>query len=338
MILVTGGAGYIGSHICIELLAAGYEVVIFDNFSNSTLEVIPRLEKISGKKVNVIVGNLCSPAEINQIFDQFAISAVIHCAGLKSIDDSIHNPMDYYHNNAIGTYYLLKAMEAHHVFRLIFSSSATVYGIPQQLPISEEHPLSATNPYGRTKIIIEEMLRDLLCASPLWKIGILRYFNPVGAHESGLIGENPLSPPGNLMPLVSQVALGKLKALKIYGNDYSTPDGTGLRDYIHIMDVASAHLKAIEALDSIGYFVVNLGTGQGYSVLELINQYALVAQKKISFEIADRRTGDVAACYANPGLAKRLLGWEARRNLHQMCEDAWRWQSRNPTGYNSPSA
>ncbi len=338
-IFVTGGAGYIGSHTCVELLGAGYEVVVFDNFCNSQTAAIDRVQSIAGKKLTLVHGDLRDQAALTSALTQHACDAVIHFAGLKAVGESVQKPLDYYENNVYGTLCLLRAMQAAQVNTLVFSSSATVYGAPQYLPLNEDHPLSATNPYGRTKLVIEDMLREHFAASPDWRIGILRYFNPVGAHASGLIGEDPMGVPNNLMPFVAQVAVGRRKQLQIWGNDYDTPDGTGVRDYIHVVDVALGHVKALQQLQSPQCFAVNLGTGQGYSVLDMVKAFEKASGKSVPYTIAPRRSGDVAACYAGTTKAATLLAWRAVRDLGTMCADHWRWQSRNPNGFKSePSA
>ena len=333
-ILVTGGAGYIGSHTCVELLNAGHEVTVFDNFCNSRPEAIERVESITGKRIRVIHGDIRSRPALLMALRQSQASAVIHFAGLKAVGESVEKPMEYYDNNVVGTVRLLEAMTECRVKTLVFSSSATVYGEPQQLPLAEDHPLSATNPYGHTKLVIEEMLRALHKSDPKWRLCILRYFNPVGAHDSGLIGEDPQGTPSNLLPYVAQVAGGRREYLNIWGNDYDTPDGTGVRDYIHVVDLAQGHLKALERLGAHAECLcVNLGTGVGYSVLDMVWAFEKASGKDVPFKIAARRAGDVAACYADPGQALVLLGWRAERDLDTMCRDAWRWQSANPNGY-----
>ncbi len=335
MILVTGGAGYIGSHTCVELLNAGQEVVVFDNFSNSSQEAIKRVEQISGKTVSLIEGDIRDKKALEMALRKYECDAVIHFAGLKAVGESVEKPLDYYDNNVIGSYCLLRAMQAVGLKKLVFSSSATVYGVPQQLPVKEDHPLSATNPYGRSKLVIEEMLRDLFCADKDWRIAILRYFNPVGAHASGLIGEDPLGVPNNLMPFVAQVAVGKHDCLRVWGNDYSTHDGTGVRDYIHVVDLAVGHIKALERLSESepACFSVNLGTGTGYSVLDIVKSFEIASSKKIPYEFAQRRNGDVASCFADVSLAANLLGWRAQRDINEMCSNHWKWQKANPDGY-----
>lgn len=333
MIFVTGGAGYIGSHTCLELLQSGQEVLVFDNFSNSNPESLKRVEAITGKKIHCVEGDIRDQAAVAKALRQSGCDAVIHFAGLKAVGESVEKPLEYYDNNVIGTHRLLGAMAECGVKTLVFSSSATVYGEPQRLPLTEDHPLSATNPYGRTKLVIEDMLRDLCRSDPSWRIGILRYFNPVGAHESGLIGEDPQGIPNNLMPFVAQVAVGRREQLKVWGNDYPTPDGTGVRDYIHVVDLALGHLKALARLSEAQCFEVNLGTGTGYSVLDVIRAFEKASGRPVPYELAPRRSGDVASCYADPAFAAELLSWRAERNLDAMCVDSWRWQSNNPNGY-----
>lgn len=333
-ILVTGGAGYIGSHTCVELLQAGNDVVVVDNFDNSHPEALNRIATITGKAPAFESGDIRDQAFLEDVLRRHGCTAVIHFAGLKAVGESNENPILYYDYNIIGTLRLLQAMQGVGVRKLVFSSSATVYGEPQKLPLDEDHPLSATNPYGRTKQMIEEMLRDLHNSDPSWHIAILRYFNPVGAHESGLIGEDPKGIPNNLMPIIAQVAGGRREKLKIWGNDYHTPDGTGIRDYIHVVDLARGHLKALEKLDDLPQcFAVNLGTGQGYSVMDVIKAFEHVSNRTISHEIAPRRPGDVAICYSDPSHAKEFLGWSATKGLREMCQDMWNWQAKNPNGY-----
>jgi UDP-glucose 4-epimerase len=333
MILVTGGAGYIGSHTCVELLNAGQEVLVFDNFSNSHPESLKRVEAITGRKIQLVEGDIRDQAALEEALRRFGCTSVIHFAGLKAVGESVEKPLEYYDNNVIGTHRLLQAMGNCGVKRLVFSSSATVYGEPQRLPLTEDHPLSATNPYGRTKLIIEDMLRDLHRSDPSWQIGILRYFNPVGAHASGLIGEDPQGIPNNLMPFVAQVAVGRREQLKVWGCDYPTPDGTGVRDYIHVVDLAIGHLKALARLREPQCFEVNLGTGTGYSVLDVVKAFEQACGRPVPYELAPRRPGDVAACYADPAFAAELLGWRAERGIEAMCVDAWRWQNGNPNGF-----
>ncbi|MFZ4286892.1 UDP-glucose 4-epimerase GalE [Variovorax sp. HJSM1_2] len=336
MIMVTGGAGYIGTHICVELLAAGHDVVVFDNFCNSQPEAVQRVEQISGRKLTLVTGDIRDPVALEAALRQHAVKAVIHCAGLKAVGESVEQPLAYYDNNVVGTLRLLEAMRAAGVNTLVFSSSATVYGEPQYLPLTEAHPLSATNPYGRSKLMIEDILRDLHRSDASWRIGILRYFNPVGAHISGKIGENPRGVPNNLLPFVAQVAVGLRSSLNVWGDDYETPDGTGVRDYIHVVDLADGHLKALAYLQKQGgLLTVNLGTGNGYSVLDMVKAFAEASGKPVPYQVMPRRAGDVAACYAEPSEALRLLGWRAERGLDAMCADAWRWQSGNPNGFAS---
>ncbi|NPA29436.1 MAG: UDP-glucose 4-epimerase GalE [Epsilonproteobacteria bacterium] len=332
-IFVTGGAGYIGSHTCVELLEAGYEVVVYDNLSNASVESLRRVERITGKPVAFVEGDIRDKTALLSAME--GCSAVIHFAGLKAVGESVQKPLAYYDNNVCGTVTLLEAMRQKGIKTLVFSSSATVYGDPQYLPLDEKHPLSATNPYGRTKLMIEEILRDLFVAEPTWRMAILRYFNPVGAHESGLIGEDPRDIPNNLMPYVSQVAVGRLEYLRVFGGDYPTKDGTGVRDYIHVVDLAKGHVAALKALQKPMCEAINLGTGNGYSVLEVVKAFEEASGRPVPYRIVDRRPGDVAACYADPAKAKELLGWEARYDMRRMCEDAWRWQSNNPQGYDS---
>ena len=332
-ILVTGGAGYIGSHTCVELLLENHKVVVFDNFSNSHPEAVRRVERITGRKIFVVEGDIRDQAAIEAAMRQYHCEAVIHFAGLKAVGESVEKPLLYYDNNVVGTHRLLAAMQNCGVGTLVFSSSATVYGEPQQLPLKEDHPLSATNPYGRSKLIIEDILRDVYRADPNWRILILRYFNPVGAHESGLIGENSQGVPNNLMPYVAQVAVGRREYLNVWGNDYPTHDGTGVRDYLHVVDLALGHLKALERLSFPQCGAVNLGTGIGYSVLDVVKSFEKASEHRIPYQLSPRRAGDVAACYADPQLAAQQLGWKAERDLSVMCEDHWRWQKQNPQGY-----
>ncbi len=337
MILVTGGAGYIGSHTCVELLQAGIDVTVFDNFSNSHPEALTRVREITGKPLRLIKGDCRDRDAVTAALRETNATAVIHFAGFKAVGESVEQPLMYYDNNFSGTVQLLEAMNACGVKTLVFSSSCTVYGDPQKLPLTEDHPLSATNPYGRSKLMVEDMLRDLPRSDPSWQIAILRYFNPVGAHVSGLIGEDPQGVPNNLLPYIAQVAVGRLKQLNVWGGDYPTPDGTGIRDYIHVVDLAVGHLKALEALEAAGprqdCLTVNLGTGKGYSVLEMVQAFEQASGKPVPYKIAPRRPGDVAACYADPERAHTLLGWKAERGLSEMCHDAWRWQDKNPKGY-----
>jgi UDP-glucose 4-epimerase len=334
MILVTGGAGYIGSHTCVELLNAGHEVVAFDNFANSSRVALERVQQICKKPLTVVEGDVRDQAAVEKALTEFGCTRVIHFAGLKAVQESVSSPLDYYENNFVGTYRLLRAMQGRGVKRIVFSSSATVYGTPQFLPCTEEHPLNPVNPYGRTKLFVEEMLRDQFISDPGWGIAILRYFNPIGAHESGLIGEDPKGVPNNLLPFVAQVAVGRREHLNIFGDDYDTPDGTGVRDYIHVVDLAQGHVAAIAALDRPSCFTVNLGTGRGSSVLEVVKAFEQASGKSIPCNIQARRAGDVATCYAATNYAAKYLGgWQASRNLETMCRDHWRWQSQNPNGY-----
>lgn len=334
MIFVTGGAGYIGSHTCVELLNAGYDVTVFENFRNSHPEALARVARITGRQVSLIEGDIRDRAALTTALRSSGARAVIHFAGLKAVGESVSQPLAYYDNNVSGSLHLLEAMRSCDVKTLVFSSSATVYGDPQRLPITEDHPLSATNPYGRTKLMIEEILRDVSRSDPAWRIGVLRYFNPVGAHDSGLIGEDPRGVPDNLLPFVAQVAIGRRPLLNVWGNDYPTPDGTGVRDYIHVVDLALGHLAALRKLETVsGCLTVNLGTGTGYSVLEMVRAFEQASGKPVPYTIAPRRPGDIAACYAGTALAADLLGWRTERNLEMMCADAWRWQRSNPAGY-----
>lgn len=333
-ILITGGAGYIGSHTCVELLNAGYDIVVIDNFSNSKPEALRRVRQLTGKDFSIYPIDLLELDLLERVFYDHSIEAVIHFAGLKSVGESVEQPLLYYHNNLCGTIALCRVMAKHDVHRFIFSSSATVYGLPERLPIPEDHPLSATNPYGRTKLMIEHILSDLSAANPSWSVAILRYFNPIGAHKSGLIGEDPEGIPANLMPYITRVAAGTLDRLSIFGNDYNTPDGTGVRDYIHVVDLAIGHVKALnKVFSSSGVSAYNLGTGRGYSVLDIVNTVERVTGKPIPTSISPRRPGDVGSCFADPSKAKQELGWVAERDLEEMCEDAWRWQAENMYGY-----
>lgn len=332
-ILVTGGAGYIGAHVCVELLQAGHEVIIFDNFCNSHPETLTRITQITQRGLFLVRGDIRDQSAIETALRQYQCHAVIHFAGLKAVGESVKNPLLYYDNNVVGTHRLLAAMQNCGVSMLVFSSSATVYGEPQRLPLTEDHPPSPASPYGRSKLVIEEMLRDVHRACPEWRIAILRYFNPVGAHESALIGEAPQGTPNNLMPYVAQVAVGQREFLNIWGNDYATPDGTGVRDYIHVVDLAKGHLKALQALDRPQCITVNLGTGVGYSVLDVVKAFETVSGQPVPFRICARRSGDVAAYWADPQLAAQVLGWKAERDLAAMCQDHWRWQKHNPQGY-----
>ncbi|WP_444929506.1 UDP-glucose 4-epimerase GalE [Microbulbifer sp. SSSA002] len=339
-ILVTGGAGYIGSHTCIELLAAGFETVVVDNLSNSSEEALRRVELISGKSIPFYQLDIGDKEALHKVFSKHEIDAVIHFAGLKAVGESVAQPLRYYQNNVAGTLTLCEVMEEFGVRRLIFSSSATVYGDPESVPIKEDFPTGATNPYGSSKLIVENMLRDL-CAAPnsQWKVSLLRYFNPIGAHESGTIGEDPSGIPNNLLPYVSQVAVGRLKQLQVFGGDYDTVDGTGVRDYIHVVDLARGHLAALNLIrkenTEEGCYTHNLGTGQGSSVLEVVRAFERASEREIPYHIAPRRPGDIAECYADPELAEKELGWKAEYDLVRMVEDIWRWQYKNPKGYSA---
>jgi UDP-glucose 4-epimerase len=333
-ILVTGGAGYIGSHTCLVLLEAGYDVVVVDNLVNSKEESLTRVQEIAGRSLEFYPVDLLDVPALDKVFEGAPVDTVIHFAGLKAVGESVAIPLRYYHNNVTGTLHLCEAMHRHGVRKIVFSSSATVYGEPHAVPITEDFPLSPANPYGRSKLMIEEILKDMPASEEQWDIVLLRYFNPVGAHPSGLIGEDPNNIPNNLFPYIAQVSVGKRERLSVFGNDYPTADGTGVRDYIHVVDLAEGHLKALEKLASNpGTLVYNLGTGRGYSVLEVIDQFKKVSGCEIPYEIVGRRPGDIASCYADPAKAKREMGWSATRGIEEMCADTWRWQSRNPDGY-----
>lgn len=333
-VLVTGGAGYIGSHTVVELLQAGWDVVVLDNLCNASAESLRRVERITGREVPLARADIRDEAALAALLRSRRFDAAIHFAGLKSVGESVARPLEYYDNNVSGTVTLLRTMAAAGMRRIVFSSSATVYGDPERVPIAEDARTGPTNPYGRTKLMIEQMLDDLALADAGWSIGILRYFNPVGAHESGLIGEDPRGVPNNLMPFVSQVAVGRLPQLSVFGGDWPTPDGTGVRDYIHVVDLARGHLAALDRVFAApGAFTVNLGTGTGYSVLELVRAFEQASGRKVPYRIVDRRPGDIAACYADPSAAASLLGWRATLGLERMCADAWRWQQGNPNGY-----
>ena len=333
-ILVTGGAGYIGSHTCVELLEDGYEVVVVDNLCNSSYEALKRVENITGKSVTFYQFDVQDKERLREVFAKEQIDAVIHFAGLKAVGESVQKPLEYYSTNLISTLVLCEVMEEFGVKNIVFSSSATVYGNPETVPIREDFPLSVTNPYGRTKLMQEDMLRDVSVAKPDWNIILLRYFNPIGAHRSGLIGEDPQGIPNNLVPYITQVAVGKLEKLQVFGDDYDTKDGSGVRDFIHVSDLAVGHVKAIKKLsDMQGVRTYNLGTGNGYSVLEMITMFSEVCNKEIPYVVVARRPGDIATCYADPTLAREELGFEATRGLREMCEDAYRWQQNNPNGY-----
>jgi UDP-glucose 4-epimerase len=333
-VLVTGGAGYIGSHTCVELLQAGIHVVALDNLSNSREESLRRVGEITGQGVGFFEVDLRDRETLGEIFSQGHFDAVIHFAGLKAVGESVAHPLEYYDNNVQGTLTLCQAMADAGVRNLVFSSSATVYGDPASVPIREDFPVGATNPYGRSKLFIEEILRDLHVSDPRWSIALLRYFNPVGAHESGRIGEDPNGIPNNLMPYIAQVAVGRLQRLRVFGDDYPTPDGTGVRDYIHVVDLARGHLAALHKLQAApGVVTYNLGTGRGYSVLKVIAAFERASGRPIPYDIVERRPGDIACCYADPSLARKELGWSAEYDLERMVVDAWRWQSQNPDGY-----
>ncbi len=333
-ILVTGGAGYIGSHTCLELLRAGYQVTVVDNLANSKEESLRRVQELAQQRLEFYQVDLLDRDALNGVFDRSPIDAVIHFAGFKAPGESIAHPLRYYQNNVTGTLSLCQAMEAHHVKNLVFSSSCTVYGNPPRVPIQEDFPLCPANPYGRTKLMIEEILQDLYVADHAWNVALLRYFNPVGAHPSGRIGEDPNGIPNNLVPYIAQVAIGKLPELRVFGNDYATPDGTGVRDYIHVVDLAAGHIKALQKLGSNpGVVTYNLGTGQGYTVLEMIAAFEKACGNKIPYRIVERRPGDIAWSYADPAKAQKELGWSTVKGIDEMCADAWRWQSQNPNGY-----
>ncbi len=333
-ILVTGGAGYIGSHTCVELLKSGYDVIVVDNLSNSKLESLKRVQELAGKSLSFHKIDIRDREGLRSVFQSYPVHAVIHFAGFKAVGKSVAIPLTYYHNNITGTLVLLEVMKEAAVKNIVFSSSSTVYGFSEQVPFKEDYPLGAINPYGRTKLMIEEIFRDLHVAESDWNIALLRYFNPVGAHRSGRIGEDPNGIPNNLMPYVAQVAVGRHPYVRVWGNDYPTPDGTGVRDYIHVMDLATGHIKALEKLDqNPGLVTYNLGTGRGYSVLEVIQAFEKACGHPIPYQIMDRRSGDAATSYCDPTRAKQELNWTAQLSLDDMCRDAWRWQSQNPEGY-----
>ena len=334
-ILVTGGAGYIGSHTCVELLNEGYEVVIVDNLYNANKKAVDRVEEITGKKVTFYEADICDKEAMDAIFDKEDVQAVIHFAGLKAVGESTVKPLEYYQNNIAGTLTLCDVMRNHGVKNIIFSSSATVYGDPAEIPITENCPKGqCTNPYGWTKSMLEQVLMDIQKADPEWNVILLRYFNPIGAHKSGTMGENPNGIPNNLMPYITQVAVGKLKELGVFGDDYDTPDGTGVRDYIHVVDLALGHVKALKKIDEkCGLAIYNLGTGHGYSVLDIVKNFEAATGVKIPYSIKPRRAGDIATCYCDPSKAERELGWKAQYGIKEMCEDSWRWQKNNPNGY-----
>ena len=337
-VLVTGGAGYIGSHTCVELLNAGQEIIIVDNLKNSKAESVKRISELTGKEIGKDLVfykvDLLEKEALRQVFVKHKIDSVIHFAGLKAVGESVAKPLQYYHNNITGTLVLCELMQEYGVKKLVFSSSATVYGDPASVPITEDFPLATTNPYGTTKLFIEQILRDLFVSDNTWSIVLLRYFNPIGAHKSGRIGEDPHDVPNNLLPYIAQVAVGKLEKLNIYGNDYDTVDGTGVRDYIHVVDLSLGHLKALEKAEKgAGVFIYNLGTGIGYSVLQVVEAHKKASGRDVPYEFSARRPGDIAECFANPIKAKSELGWQATRELAEMCEDSWRWQSNNPDGF-----
>ena len=333
-ILLTGGAGYIGTHTIIALQTAGHSVIVIDNLSNSSREALVRVERITGKPVRFYHENILNKSALERVFTENSIDGVIHFAAFKAVGESVQKPLKYYHNNIAGTITLLETMKEQNVKNIVFSSSATVYGNPESVPIDETFPLSAANPYGRTKLMMEEILMDLYTADDQWNVVILRYFNPVGAHESGTIGEDPAGIPNNLMPYISQVAVGKLPFLSVFGDNYPTKDGTGVRDYIHVVDLAQGHVKALQKIaDNSGLSIYNLGTGRGYSVLEMIHAFEKASGKKVPYKIVPRRAGDIAECWALPAKAEQELGWKAQRGIQQMCDDTWRWQSSNPEGY-----
>jgi UDP-glucose 4-epimerase len=333
-VLVTGGAGYIGSHTVVLLIEAGYEVVIFDNFSNASKESIRRVESIVGRTIDSVEGDVRSREDLEKVFMSHNIDAVIHFAGLKAVGESVEQPLRYYDNNVNGSMVLCEVMSKYNCKSIIFSSSATVYGDPHTTPILENFPLSATNPYGRSKLMVEEILRDVYVSDNEWKIVLLRYFNPVGAHASGTIGEDPNGIPNNLMPFIAQTAVGKRECLSVFGDDYDTTDGTGVRDYIHVVDLAQGHVNALDRIKNFKEpMTINLGTGNGYSVLEMVSAFEKASGKKIPYKIVERRAGDIATCFADPSYAKEVLNWEAKKGIDEMCEDTWRWQSKNPSGY-----
>lgn len=333
-ILVTGGAGFIGSHTCIQLLEAGYQVVVVDNLSNSSQTALDRVQEIAGKALTFYKVDLLDRDALDDVFKQHDFEAVIHFAGLKAVGESVEKPRHYYHNNVTGSLILFEVMDKYQVKKIVFSSSSTIYGDPDTVPVTEEFPLAQTNPYGSTKSMIERILMDIHTADPEWDIIPLRYFNPVGAHPSGKIGEDPRGIPNNLLPYISQVAVGRLEMLSVFGDDYDTPDGTGVRDYIHVVDLAHGHIKALERLQTApGFEVFNLGTGRGYSVLEIVKAFEKASGRKIKYQVIARRSGDIAKTYADPSKANQILGWKTEKTLEDMCVDAWRWQSQNPEGY-----
>ena len=333
-ILITGGAGYIGTHTCIELIKSGYKVVVVDNLCNSSSESLKRVESLTNSDIPFHKVDVRDKIALTRIFEQYSIDGVVHFAGLKAVGESVEKPIEYYDTNVGGTFVLAEVMREFNCKTFVFSSSATVYGDPHTVPIKEGFPLSVTNPYGRSKLMIEEFLQDVFVADDSWYIALLRYFNPVGAHKSGLIGENPNGIPNNLIPYISQVAVGKLGKLSVFGGDYDTPDGTGVRDYIHVVDLAKGHVKALQTLqDKPQVLTVNLGTGNGYSVLDMVKAFEKASGRSVPYQIVDRRPGDIATCYADPTYAEKKLGWKVECELDEMCEDTWRWQSMNPDGY-----
>ena len=336
-LLITGGAGYIGSHTLVELSSAGYEFIVYDNLQNASQESLKRVEKIINKPITFVQGDIRDSQKLKEVFSAYAIDAVIHFAGLKAVGESVAKPLEYYDNNVVGTLRLLEIMQEFGCKKMVFSSSATVYGDPASTPIQENFATGATtNPYGTSKYMIERILEDVSISDSSFKVAILRYFNPVGAHESGTIGEDPNGIPNNLMPFIAQTAVGKREYLSVFGSDYDTPDGTGVRDYIHVVDLANAHVKAIDYLNKTVQskpLVVNIGTGVGYSVLDMVRAFEAASGKKVAYKLVQRRAGDIAKCFADPCYAKEILGWEAKRGIEQMCEDSWRWQSNNPNGY-----
>ena len=336
-LLITGGAGYIGSHTLVELSSAGYEFIVYDNLQNASQESLKRVEKIINRSITFVEGDIRDSQKLQEVFSRYSIDAVIHFAGLKAVGESVAKPLEYYDNNVVGTLRLLEVMQKFGCKKIVFSSSATVYGDPASTPIKENFPTGATtNPYGTSKYIIERILEDVSISDSSFKVAILRYFNPVGAHESGTIGEDPNGIPNNLMPFIAQTAVGKREYLSVFGSDYDTPDGTGVRDYIHVVDLANAHVKAIDYLHKAAQskpLIVNIGTGIGYSVLDMVRAFEGASGKKVAYKLVERRAGDIAQCFADPSYAKEVLGWEAKRGIEQMCKDSWRWQSNNPNGY-----
>ena len=334
-ILITGGAGYIGSHVAVELLDKNYKVIVYDNLTNSSKISVKRVEEITGKNITFYEADILDEKRLSEVFEKEKIDVVIHCAALKSVGESVKKPLEYYHNNITGTLSLLKIMRKYSCKNIIFSSSATVYGDPESVPITEDFPKgTCTNPYGWTKSMIEQIMTDLQKSDPEWKVVLLRYFNPIGAHKSGKIGEDPQGIPNNLLPYIAQVAVGKLDYLSVFGDDYDTVDGTGVRDYIHVVDLAKGHVLAVDKIDKLkGVSIFNLATGKGYSVLEVLKAFEKACGKKISYKIVQRREGDIAKCYADASKAYKVLGWKAKKDIDEMCEDSWRWQSQNPNGY-----